>query len=120
MWDIVLGFVVALLLTIAFFVLGKIFFAQGYKAHPKHGHWQSQWLFIFALAAIVLAALLVFSFFGFWVVMKKLGGLLLLAFGFFMLVRFPTSPEHQPEGFFWIAVAIGLFCTFLGIYWLLF
>jgi len=120
MWDTILGFVVAILLTLAFFILGKVFFAQGYKGHGKHGHWQGEWLLVFAIAAIILSALLVLDFFGFWLVMKKLGGLLLLAFGFFMLVKFPAPPDYQPEGFFWLGVAIGLFCTFLGIYWLLF
>lgn len=119
-WDTVLGFIVALLLTLAFFILGKVFLAQGYKPSKNHGMQQAYALLIFAVFAIVLVWLLVVSTFGLGLILKKLAGLILLAFGFFMVVKFPSSPDYQPEGFFWLGVVIGLFCTFLGIYWLLF
>jgi hypothetical protein len=119
-WDIVLGFLVAILLTLAFFVFAKVLFSQGYKYDKKQGYNQAWALLVFAIFAVALAGLLVTSFFGLGLILKKLAGLILLAFGFFMLVKFPSASDYQPEGFFWLAVVIGLFCTFFGIYLLLF
>jgi hypothetical protein len=119
-WDILLGLSVAILLTLAFFVLSKVFFSEGYKFDKKQGYTRAWALLIFAIFAVILSGLLVISFFGIGLILKKLAGLILLAFGFFMLVKFPANPDYQPEGFFWLAVVIGLFCTFFGIYLLLF
>ncbi|MBN2095334.1 MAG: hypothetical protein JW727_04765 [Candidatus Aenigmarchaeota archaeon] len=120
MWENLVGILVALLLTLAFYVLGKVFFSEGYKGHPKHGHQQAWGLVIFAIGAIALTALILVHFFGFWVILKKFVGFVLFAFGFFMLTKFPTSSDWQPEGFFWLGFFLGLFSTFFGIYWLLF
>jgi len=119
-WDTVLGFFVAIVLTLAFFVLAKVLFTQGYKLDKKQGYNRAWALLIFAIFAVILAGLLVINFFGLGLILKKLGGMILVAFGFFMLVKFPTVSDYQPEGFFWLAVVIGLFCTFFGIYLLLF
>ncbi len=119
-WDIVLGFFVAILLALAFFVFAKVFLGQGYKFDKKQ-HFNQAWaLLVFAFFAVILAGLLLITFFGMGLILKKLAGLILLAFGFFMLVKFPSQSDYQPEGFFWLAVLIGFFCTFFGIYLLLF
>jgi hypothetical protein len=119
-WDIVLGLIVAILLALAFFVFAKVFLSEGYKFDKKQGYNRAWALLIFAIFAVILAGLLVINFFCLGLILKKLAGLILLAFGFFMLVKFPANPDYQPEGFFWLAVIIGLFCTFFGIYLLLF
>jgi hypothetical protein len=119
-WETILGIIVALLLTLAFFVFAKVLFSQGYKASKDNGYQQAYALILFAVFAIVLVWLLIVNTFGLGVILQKLAGLILLVFGFFMLVKFPSTPEYQSEGFFWLGVVIGLFSTFLGIYWLLF
>jgi hypothetical protein len=119
-WETILGFIVAILLTLAFFIFAKVMFSQGYKASKDKGYQQAYALIIFAIFAVVLVWLLIVNTFGLGLILQKMAGLILLIFGFFMLVRFPTSADWQPEGFFWLGVVIGLFSTFLGIYWLLF
>lgn len=110
-----LELVIVILLTLAFFVLMKIFFGQGYGKVM-----QNQGLLIFAFGAILLALWLVVHYLGWAVIAKKFAGLVLLIFGMFMVAKFPTNADWQPEGFTLLGTILGLFCTFLGIYWLLF
>ncbi|MGC9310489.1 MAG: hypothetical protein ACP5E4_02060 [Candidatus Aenigmatarchaeota archaeon] len=116
----IFGILIAALLALAFFVLAKVFFGQGYTPHKSKGDQQAWGLIIFAVGAIIVSGWLVVLHFGTGLILKKLIGLILLIFGYFMLIKFPAGTDWQPEGFFWLGITIGLFCTFLGIYWLLF
>jgi hypothetical protein len=110
----------ALLLAVAFFVLLKIFFGQGYPSHKTKGDQHAWGLMIFAFAVIALSLWLLVHFIGWATIIKKLLGLFLFLFGIFMVTKFPAGSDWQPKGFTLLGAFLGLFSTFLGLYWLLF
>lgn len=104
---------VAVLLAFAFFCLG-IVITKGLKYNHGIG------LTIFSIGLILLSGLILIWSFGIGLLIQKLIGLGFVVFGFFMTVKFPQPGGYQPEGFSRLGLLLGLFCLFVGIYWLLF
>jgi len=55
-----------------------------------------------------------------YVILKKLIGLIIFVFGYFMVFIFPGETDYQPAGFSMIGVIGGIFFFIIGLYLLIF
>ncbi len=111
-----LDFIIVVLLTLAFFCLG-IIFSRGDKNFTTK---QGVGLLILSISLIAISGFLIIWNFGTLLIIKKIGALLLILFGLFMTFKFPQPGDWQPKQFALLGIFVGLFCLFLGLYWLLF
>ncbi|MCK4428966.1 MAG: hypothetical protein KAU95_01215 [Candidatus Aenigmarchaeota archaeon] len=109
-----LDFVIALCLALAFFFIAVVF----YRGHFESN--QGMHLLVLAVCLIAVSGFLVVWQFGTLTVYKKIVGIILTFFGGFMVVKFPQPGDYQPKEFSLLGILIGLFCLFLGLYWVLF
>lgn len=111
-----LEFIIAVLLAVAFFCLGVVL-SRGDK---NFGAKQGIVLLIISISLIVISGFLIIWKFGTLLIIKKIGAILLIVFGWFMTFKFPQPDSWQPKQFALLGILVGLFFLFLGLYWLLF
>lgn len=77
-------------------------------------------LLLFSLGLIGVGILITITQFGFFILLRKIAGIILILIGFFMVAIIPRAEEDQPKYLATWIILIGFFILFLGIYWTLF
>ena len=80
----------------------------------------------FMIAGLIGAALVIaggwyiLSTISLWLLLKKLGGFIIAAIGFFLMFGFQDTDDYQPRAFSMTALIIGVILLVFGLYLLFF
>lgn len=112
MLDILLVIFSALMISMGFFFIRNI--DRDFKQDT-----QANMIFFGGIILIGLGVLILVYIFSWPILKRKLIGLLIAGFGYWLAFRFPDVTDYQQESFGWTGVLIGVAVMIIGAYFLL-
>lgn len=109
-----LELLIAILLAVGFFVLITVASRGELSSEKGLG------LLVLSLGLVGAGILMTIVQFGFFILFKKVVGIILILIGFFMVAKVPRAEDDQPAYLATWIILVGFFLLFLGIYWTLF